>query len=158
MKLNSFARLQAYLRGQMQQTKGAHFNSFDIRYTFPPLPTQSELLAPGYVAGYDYNLVYNSSDIHLSFVTTWPSPTLNITNSSCLTAARANTTCYITVPGFAQVTENGTQVGLFSFRSIYLGPTVTVNVTGDRALVIISRSTAIYDTPIIAAPGTLGVR
>jgi hypothetical protein len=159
--------LQAYLLGHADNTTGAHFNSFDDRHTFPLLPSPDQLaiqqLTPGYTQPFDYNLVYNSSAIRLAFDTS-NSPLLTITNATCVTGALAdpdayeNTTCTITVPGWMRVTDNGTQVGLFNFRSIYLGPTVQVTVSGNRALVIISRSSMILDTPIVVQPGTLGVR
>ena len=158
---------QAYLLGYNEKTKGAHFNSFDYRNSFPLLPSADDLAlaqaTPGYTREFDYHLVFNSSDIKLAFNTTYP-PTLVITNTTCAAAktvqptAYINTTCTFTVPGFQRLTDKGTQVGLFNFRSIYLGPTVNVTVAGNRAMVLVSRSTVILDTKIVVQPGTLGVR
>ncbi len=161
----------------MNKTKGAHFNSFDTRHDFPLLPTDDEAalaaLDPNYVAPFDYNLVYNSSDIALLFNTSG-SPTLTITNTSCVTGKAANplvyanATCIVKVAGYMRVSAPngtidvltdypGTETGLFNFRSIYIGASVSVTVVGVRALVIISRSTAIFDSKVTVTPGTLGV-
>ncbi len=86
---------------------------------------------------------------------------MSVVNHTCISvrAAGANITCSDVVkPGYGATTELGTETAFFNFRSIYLGPGVNVTVTGDRALVLVSRSTAIYDTPIVVQPGTLGVR
>ena len=53
-------------------------------------------------------------------------------------------------------TEYGTQVALFTFNSIYLGPEVQVIVVGQRALSLLSKTTMFINTTIEAAPGTLG--
>lgn len=133
--------LQAYLLGLADHTKGAHFNSFSLEH---PIPT------PKPNATFKGDLVFNTSSISLLFNTTGV-PTLTIFNSSCASCVPE------TWVGDVGVTEQGTETGLFNFYSIFLGPTVNVTVTGDRALVIMSRSTAVFDTPITVQPGTLGV-
>lgn len=59
--------------------------------------------------------------------------------------------------GFLRFTPNKTEVCVFNFLSIYLGQMLRVNITGNRPLVLMSRSTIIIDQPIIIPPGTLGV-
>lgn len=58
--------------------------------------------------------------------------------------------------GSVQMTANGTEVALFSFNSIRLGPEVQVTVVGQRPLVLSSRTSILLNTSISAAPGTLG--
>ncbi|KAJ1438841.1 hypothetical protein B484DRAFT_392074 [Ochromonadaceae sp. CCMP2298] len=58
--------------------------------------------------------------------------------------------------GEVALTKAGTEVALFSFNSIYLGPEVAVTVVGQRALSLISKTTMVINTTIEAAPGTLG--
>jgi hypothetical protein len=58
--------------------------------------------------------------------------------------------------GTMRMTASGTEVALFSFNSIYLGPEVEVIVVGQRALALLSKSSFILNTTIHAAPGTLG--
>ena len=53
-------------------------------------------------------------------------------------------------------TAQGTEVALFTFNSIYLGPEVKVIVVGQRALALLSKTTMVINTTIEAAPGTLG--
>ena len=147
---------QAYLNGQLNTTKGAHFNPFDnVTY---PIPTNDPS------DPFQWDLVFNSSDIFLTFNTSGTQPTLTIYNQSCtlwnMNATDNDTLCNDThsYTGYVALSELGTQTGLFNFHSIYLGPGVNVTITGNRALVLMSRSTAIFDTPLIATPGTLGVR
>lgn len=58
--------------------------------------------------------------------------------------------------GDLRITPGGTEVAVFSFNSIYLGPEVDVVVVGQRALCLVSKTTAIINTTISANPGTLG--
>lgn len=53
-------------------------------------------------------------------------------------------------------TRNGTEVAVFSFNSIYLGPEVEVILCGQRAFSLVSRTTAVINTTFRAIPGTLG--
>jgi hypothetical protein len=63
------------------------------------------------------------------------------------------------VDGIPTTTPHGnTSVCLFNFRSIYLGPVVRVHMSGNVPLVIMSRSMAYFDTPLVVPPGNLGVR
>jgi hypothetical protein len=57
--------------------------------------------------------------------------------------------------GVVHMTLGGTEVATFNFERIYLGAGVTVHTTGVRALSLLSRSSAIIDTPITVASGTL---
>ena len=54
------------------------------------------------------------------------------------------------------MTLGGSEVATFNFERIYLGAGVQVETFGVRALSLLSRSSAIIDTPIIALPGELG--
>lgn len=61
--------------------------------------------------------------------------------------------------GVVAFTATGsTEVAVFNFREVYLGPQVHVVLQGVRALAILSRSSVYLDTPLIAPPGQLGVR
>ena len=53
-------------------------------------------------------------------------------------------------------TPNKTEVAVFSFDSIYLGPEVQVTMVGQRAIVLMSRTSAVINTTLKADPGTLG--
>jgi hypothetical protein len=52
--------------------------------------------------------------------------------------------------------SDGTEVAVWTFDSIDLGPEVEVELTGQRAMVLLSKSSVIFDTHFIARPGTLG--
>lgn len=71
------------------------------------------------------------------------------TSSATLTGA-------INATGVVQSTPNGTEVAIFAFDSIRLGPEVGVTVIGQRALVLTSRTSVMINTTISAQPGTLG--
>lgn len=58
--------------------------------------------------------------------------------------------------GVTRLTSNGTEVAVFSFNSIYLGPEVKITVIGQRALAVVSKTTLILNTTIHINPGTLG--
>jgi hypothetical protein len=51
---------------------------------------------------------------------------------------------------------DGVSVAVFSFDSIDIGPNVNVTVTGQRALVLTSRSSVKIDTNFRSFPGALG--
>lgn len=59
-------------------------------------------------------------------------------------------------PGVVRKSAAGTEVAVFTFNSIYLGPEVKVVVVGQRALALVSKTTMVINTTIQAAPGTLG--
>lgn len=95
------------------------------------------------------------------FNTSGPEPTLTISNITCVAdplIPGCSDNSSITAPGYVAETTQGTETGLWNFHSIYLGPSVNVTIIGNRAIVILSRSTAIFDTPLNIAPGTVGVR
>lgn len=58
--------------------------------------------------------------------------------------------------GDLMTTQDGTEVAVFAFNSIYLGPEVQVTLCGQRALSLVSRTTAVINTTFRAIPGTLG--
>jgi hypothetical protein len=58
--------------------------------------------------------------------------------------------------GALRFTRSGTAAAVFTFNSIYLGPEVDVTVVGQRALVLISKTSAVINTTISIPPGTLG--
>ncbi len=62
----------------------------------------------------------------------------------------------ITGKGEVKKTLSGTEVALFTFNSIYLGPELEVKVVGQRALSLLSKTSAIINTTIQVNPGTLG--
>jgi hypothetical protein len=58
--------------------------------------------------------------------------------------------------GYLRNTSAGTEAAVFSFDSVYLGPEVQIIVVGQRALVIMSRTSLVLNTTIQARAGTLG--
>ena len=58
--------------------------------------------------------------------------------------------------GVIRTTDAGTEVAVFSFNSIILGPEVKVTLVGQRALSLVSKTTAIINTTFEAVPGTIG--
>ena len=62
----------------------------------------------------------------------------------------------ITGKGVVLKTPNGTEVAVFTFNSIYLGPETEVLLVGQRALSLISKTAAIINTTFISIPGTIG--
>jgi len=58
--------------------------------------------------------------------------------------------------GVIRKTALGTEVAVFSFNSIYLGPEVKITIVGQRAISIISKTTFVLNTTIHINPGTLG--
>lgn len=58
--------------------------------------------------------------------------------------------------GVPTTSTAGTKVVVFNFESLMLSEHVSVRVRGNRALVILSRSSLMLDTSIIVPPGTLG--
>lgn len=59
-------------------------------------------------------------------------------------------------PGVVRRTSAGTEVAVFSFNSIYLGPEVGVTIIGQRAFALVSKTTAIINTTLTASPGSVG--
>jgi len=62
----------------------------------------------------------------------------------------------ITVNGTVTLTPQGTEVVVFAFDSIQLGSEVKVTLSGQRALVLLSRSSVVINTTFVALPGTYG--
>lgn len=58
--------------------------------------------------------------------------------------------------GVIRHTGENTEVAVFSFNSIYLGPDTEVIVVGQRALALVSKTSAIINTTFKVQPGTLG--
>ena len=121
---------QAYLAGHVSQTAGAHFNSFDL-----------DLLGPLEV-NHSCSLVFSTTNITVEYSGPAPSP-----------FASGD---YI-LDGLFTTTDGGQEVAVFNFDSIYLGPEVEISVVGNRAFVLMSRSTIMLDTAIVIEPGTVGV-
>lgn len=53
-------------------------------------------------------------------------------------------------------TADGTEVALFTFNSIYLGPETEVRLVGQRALVLLSKTSLVVNTTIEARSGYIG--
>jgi hypothetical protein len=62
----------------------------------------------------------------------------------------------IQAKGVIAYTGLNTEVAVFSFNSIYLGPDTEVTVVGQRALALVSKTSAVINTTFYASPGTLG--
>ena len=62
----------------------------------------------------------------------------------------------IEATGEIRSTGNGTEVAVWSFNSIYVGPEVKITVVGQRAFSLVSKTTAILNTTIEVASGTIG--
>ena len=58
--------------------------------------------------------------------------------------------------GVIRFTDAGTEVAVFSFNSVVLGPEVKVTIVGQRAISIVSKTSAVINTTIVAEPGTIG--
>lgn len=58
--------------------------------------------------------------------------------------------------GVVRYTSAGTEVAVFSFNSIYLGPDVKVEMVGQRAIALVSKTAFILNTTFQLYPGTLG--
>ncbi|CAM9745851.1 unnamed protein product, partial [Hapterophycus canaliculatus] len=86
-------------------------------------------------------------------------------NASCGCTILFNTSSLVLEGAIAAVgelarTAEGTEVAVWSFdqarRIVYLGPEITIEVTGQRALAILSRGSLILNTSITVEPSTLG--
>jgi hypothetical protein len=62
----------------------------------------------------------------------------------------------VTATGTLATTSSGTQVAVWSFEQIRIGPEVRITVRGQLPLVLLSRSALVLNTTITAAPATLG--
>jgi len=62
----------------------------------------------------------------------------------------------INATGTLSMTPDGTEVAIWSFDSIDLGSEVNVTLTGQRAIALLSKSSAYIDTIFYVHPGTLG--
>lgn len=58
--------------------------------------------------------------------------------------------------GVLRKTSNGTEIAVFTFNSIILGPDITIEVVGQRAIVLVSKTAFILNTTISLYPGTVG--
>jgi hypothetical protein len=58
--------------------------------------------------------------------------------------------------GVLRHTDDGTEVAVYTFDSIYLGPETEVILVGQRALSLVSKTQAIINTTFRAYPGTIG--
>ena len=73
-----------------------------------------------------------------------------------MTPFGSHTPVHFRMEGAIGVTRFGTEVAVFTFDQIELGPEVNVTVVGQRPLVLLSRSMLLLNTTIAATPGTLG--
>jgi hypothetical protein len=62
----------------------------------------------------------------------------------------------IEAEGYLARTEKGTEVAVWNFESIELGPEVNITVIGTRACVILSRSSLVLNTTVYTFPGSIG--
>jgi hypothetical protein len=62
----------------------------------------------------------------------------------------------VTATGTLATTSSGTQVAVWSFEQVRIGPEVHITVRGQLPLVLLSRSALVLNTTISAAPATLG--
>ncbi|KAL9182021.1 hypothetical protein ACHAXT_012364 [Thalassiosira profunda] len=62
----------------------------------------------------------------------------------------------VNVNGVIATTPDGTEVALWAFDSIDIDENVNVTLTGQRAMALVSRSSAHVNTTLHAVPGTLG--
>ncbi len=72
-------------------------------------------------------------------------------NTSDLTLTGA-----INAKGSIGLTESGDEVAIWAFDSINIGSEVDIVLAGQRALVLLSKSSVMIDTHLISKPGTLG--
>lgn len=62
----------------------------------------------------------------------------------------------VNMDGRLMTTANGTEVAVFEFDSIFLGPEVAVSFVGQRAIALLSRTSATINTSFVISAGTLG--
>lgn len=62
----------------------------------------------------------------------------------------------INATGSIGLTPDGTEVAMWTFDSIDIGYEVSVELTGQRALALLSKSSVFIDTNLTVKPGTLG--
>lgn len=146
---------QAFLNGTLNSTIGAHFNSFEPDVTLNA-PLDLRTFSPYELALNDtYELLINTTDATARLYNDtlfmdepdfeWPPEDLS------LRVPERNFT------GNLLTTSTGdTEVAVLSFLAIYWGPQLRVNITGDRPLVLISRSTLYIDTTVTIPHGELG--
>ena len=58
--------------------------------------------------------------------------------------------------GVIRHTPDGTEVAVYTFDSIYLGPETEIILVGQRALSLVSKTSAVINTTFQAHPGTIG--
>ena len=58
--------------------------------------------------------------------------------------------------GDLAIYDDGTEVAVWVFDSINLDSNVNITFTGQRSMMLMSRSSSYFNSPIIIAPGTLG--
>jgi hypothetical protein len=88
-----------------------------------------------------------------------------LTNSQCHILSQCNLlfntsslmmTGIVNASGTLAFTPDGTEVAVWTFDSIDLGSEVKVEVDGQRAMALLSRSSVYINTSIFVEPGTLG--
>ncbi|CAM9722307.1 unnamed protein product [Chrysoparadoxa australica] len=82
---------------------------------------------------------------------TWDCPCQLLFNTSSLWL-----TGVIEMEGEISVTEAGTEVAVWAFDEVRLGPEIKVTVVGQRAMALLSHSSLVLNTTIALSPGTAG--
>lgn len=151
---------QTYLEKYDNDTLGGHFNSFDF-----------DIIGSLYI-NHTASLVFNTTDITMQF---WaadcrmfefardstPTPIADLEAHGNWTAgfgtnAAGESLCFVWAGELALTERLSTQVAVFNYASLYLGPVVTVTLTGVRALCLVSRSSLVLDTTLTSPPGEIG--
>ena len=155
---------QTYLDRLDNSTVGGHFNSFEL-----------PLIGSLYL-NHTCQMVLNTTGVNLQFFAADCSmfefarlsapgadplpPYLSPSspNGTNITNARGEQLCFQWDGQLVETPLLATQVAVFNFAHLYLGPVVDVVLTGVRALALVSRSSLVLDTMLVAPPGELGVR
>lgn len=155
---------QTYLDRLDNSTVGGHFNSFEL-----PLIGRLYL-------NHTCQLVLNTTGVNMQFYAadcsmfefarlsapgapaTPPYASAANPGGTNVTNSRGEQLCFQWDGQLVETPLLATQVAVFNFAHLYLGPVVDVVLTGVRALALVSRSTLVLDTMLVAPPGELGVR
>jgi hypothetical protein len=109
----------------------------------------------------------NLTWVRADFLHWWEKETIELQELSLSQCARENCTLLFNTSsllltgaindvGELRLTEDGTEVAVYTFNSIYLGPEVHVTLVGQRAMALVSKTTSIINTTFHGIPGTLG--
>jgi len=89
---------------------------------------------------------------------------VNLSNSQCslvkctilFNTSNLEMSGAINATGVVETYEDGSEVAVWAFDSVNIGSEVTIQLYGQRAMMIVSRSSLHIDTPFYVEPGTLG--